>query len=104
MRGRRELYVYYRVPEAAADLASREVAELHAALRAAYPGLVARLLRRPEASARLQTWMETYALEAGAVDGGVDAALQAEIEDQASRLLTCIEGARHVEVFLTCAS
>ena len=33
----RELYVYYRVPEDAADAAAREVATLHTELRASWP-------------------------------------------------------------------
>jgi hypothetical protein len=96
----RELYVYYRVPEDAADAAAREVATLHTELRASWPGLDARLLRRPDASGGQQTWMEVYTRS----PAGVDAALQAEIEAHAARRLTHVAGARHVEVFLACAS
>ena len=96
----RELYVYYRVPDGAAEAAAPEVATLHAELRAAWPGLDARLLRRPEASAGQQTWMEIYTR----APAGVDPALQADIEARAARVLTCVAGPRHVEVFLACAS
>ena len=96
----RELYVYYRVPEGAVEAAAHDVAVLHAELRAAWPGLDARLLRRPEASRGQQTWMETYARPSD----GVDAALQVDIEARAARLLTHLAGPRHVEVFVACAS
>lgn len=100
----RELYVYYRVRAADAALAAVEVEALHAALRAAIPGLVARLLRRPDESGERQTWMETYAFDAARQAAGVDASMQARIEAEAARRLTRIDGPRHVEVFLECAS
>ena len=96
----RELYVYYRVPDDAAAAAAREVAAVQDELRAAWPGLEARLLRRPDSSGGQQTWMETYAR----APAGVDAAVQADIEARAARLLTHVAGPRHVEVFLACAS
>jgi hypothetical protein len=48
--------------------------------------------------------MEVYAMDAAAEPAGVSAALQAEIEREAARQLTRIDGARHVEVFVACAS
>jgi hypothetical protein len=96
----RELYVYYRVPNDAAAAATREVAALHDEVRAAWPGLEARLLRRPESSAGQQTWMEIYVR----APAGVDAAVQGDIEARAARLLTHLSGPRHIEVFLACAS
>ena len=96
----RELYIYYRVPDDGADAAAREVAALHGELRTAWPGLEARLLRRPESSSGQQTWMETYAR----APAGVDTTLEADIATRAARLLTQVNGARHVEVFLACAS
>ena len=94
----RELYVYYRVPRAAATVAREAVSAAQAALRAEHPGLVARLLRRDGAApADAQTWMETYARPACAA--GVDAALQAAIDDAAAPLLAFIDGPRHVEAF-----
>lgn len=100
----RELYVYYRVPSVAAAAFEIEVRALQAELRVAIPGLDARCLRRVDDSGVRQTWMETYALEPGQGPEGVSPGLQAEIEARAARQLTRIEGARHVEVFLACAS
>jgi hypothetical protein len=48
--------------------------------------------------------MEVYAMDAAAEPAGVSAALQAEIEREAARQLTRIDGVRHVEVFVACAS
>ena len=96
----RELFIYYRVRSAQARAAKTVVQDLHAALRAQRPGLTARLLCRAEGAADApQTWMETYA-----IDGGVDAALQARIEALAQPLLPLIDGARHTESFTACAS
>jgi len=97
----RELYVYYRVREADAAEAQRDIEQLHDELRAAHPGLQVRLLRRPHASDGLQTWMETYA-QAGH-PRGVDEALQADIERRAERYRAHVEGPRHVEVFVALA-
>jgi hypothetical protein len=94
----RELYIYYRVRESAAAAARRDVAALQAALRAAHPGLEARLLHRPESSAGLQTWMEIYARPAQ--PGGVSVEVQADIEARAAQHATHLEGTRHVEVFV----
>ena len=100
----RELFVYYRVPAAAADAAHAEVRALHAELRASMPALRLRLLRRPGETAGLQTWMEIYATEPSLEPAGIGAAQQAEIEAIAARRLTRIAGPRHVEVFIACAS
>ena len=100
----RELYVYYRVREADAVAAEADARRLQSMLRAKNPGLLTRLLRRPVASDGLSTWMEVYATDAVAEPAGVSAALQAEIEREAARQLTLIDGARHVEVFVACAS
>ncbi|HEX7435363.1 MAG TPA: DUF4936 family protein [Caldimonas sp.] len=100
----RELFVYYRVPAAQAAAAEAEVRALQADLRAAMTGLRTRLLRRPEESGVQQTWMEIYAFDAAQEPAGVSPELQAEIEAEASRRLTRIEGPRHVEVFIPLAS
>ena len=94
----RELYVYYRVREADAAAAQRDIERLHDELRAAHAGLQVRLLRRPNASDGLQTWMETYARPAD--PRGVDETLQADIERCAERHRAHLEGPRHVEVFV----
>jgi Domain of unknown function (DUF4936) len=100
----RELYVYYRVPEDDAAAAEAEAQQFQSALRARTPGLMTRLLRRPEASAGRSTWMEVYTMDPQVDAAGVGAALQADIEREAARRLTRIEGDRHVEVFVACAS
>ena len=99
----RELYVYYRVPEGDAVAAEAEAQQFQLALRARTPGLVTRLLRRPGASGGQSTWMEVYAMDPQVEAAGVGAALQADIEREAARQLTRIDGERHVEVFLACA-
>ena len=100
----RELYVYYRVPEDDAVAAEADAKRLQSALRAKTPGLLTRLLRRPVASDGRSTWMEVYAMDAAVEPAGVSASLQADIEREAARQLSRIEGARHVEVFVACAS
>jgi hypothetical protein len=96
----RELYVYYRVRDSASAQAHAQVMHLHAELLASWPQLKMRLLRRPEASDGLQTWMEVYAVDPADPQMGIDGVLEAEIEAAAMRCLTLIEGARHVEVFM----
>ena len=95
----RELFVYWRVVPATADKAHAAATALQSALRAAHAGLQARLLRRGDGPAGgAETWMETYALPSS--PGGVDATLQAAIEDAAAPALAgFIDGARHVEAF-----
>ena len=100
----RELYVYYRVPEGDEVAAEAEAQQLQLALRARTPGLVTRLLRRPDESGGRSTWMEVYAMDPQVEPAGVSAALQADIEREAAHQLTRIDGERHVEVFLACAS
>ena len=99
----RELFVYYRVPAAGARAAQATAIAAQAALRAAHPGLVARLLRRDDGvdagQAAAATWMETYARPC--VPPGVDEALQSAIESACAPLLALIDGARHVEAFVT---
>jgi len=77
---------------------------LQLALRARTPGLVTRLLRRPDESGGRSTWMEVYAMDPQFEPTGVSAVLQADIEREAARHLTHIDGERHVEVFVACAS
>jgi len=100
----RELFVYYRVPAADSAAAEDEVRSLQADLRAVIPGLAARLLRRPDQTDGRQTWMEIYSIEPAIAADGVNPSLQAIIEARAAERLTHIEGSRHVEVFLACAS
>ena len=54
----RELYVYYRIRDDVATRAREALTTMHCELRAAYSGLVTRVLtRRDETGAA--TWMET---------------------------------------------
>lgn len=97
----RELFIYYRIEGAGAATARATAQGFQARLCARHPGLTARLLRRPEQTSDQQTWMETYSY---AGEGGVSAALEAEIAAEALLLAPFITGARHVEVFVPCAS
>ena len=97
----RELFIYYRITSSAAA-AAREIVDVYQArLQARHPGLTARLLHRPDEQLGRQTWMETYKHAAA---GGVDDALAAEIEREAQALAPHIDGSRHIEVFVSCAS
>lgn len=75
-----------------------------ARLRQRYPGLTARLLRRPNVHEDVQTWMEIYAFGAGASPAGVTAALEADISAEATVLTPFIMGERHSEEFVPCVS
>ena len=96
--------MYYRVPEGDAVAAEAEARLFQSALRARTPGLLTRLPRRPEASGGLSTWMEVYATDPHIEPTGVSSELQADIEHAAASRLTRIDGERHVEVFIACAS
>ena len=54
------LYVYYKVDIAQHAALAPRVRAFQAALCARWPGLQCELLQRPEASAGVETWMETY--------------------------------------------
>ena len=95
----RELFIYYRVRAVDARELQAAVSQLHAQLRGMYPELSARLLRRPTEENGSQTWMETYASPDGVTD-----AMQTRIESEALMLAPLIDGPRHTEVFIACAS
>ena len=111
----RELYVYYRVPASNADALRSVVTDMHRQLRHEVPGLQARLLRRTDPGAALDTWLETYAMRPVASapsDGGtggvsrtcgVSEALRHTIEQRAAAWAGLCDGARHTEVFDACA-
>lgn len=99
----RELFIYYRSQPAHAAAVQARVLEFQAALCRAHPGLVARLLRRPEERNGLLTWMETYAIEPMVTSCRLDDDLQRQIERHATCLQGLIDGERHTEVFLPCA-
>ena len=128
----RELFVYYRVRAAQAGAARRTALAFQAELGLRYPALTARLLRRDEGEVidtgigksvgtsvdknidknashdndrgRDATWMETYLIDPRIDAAGVSAALQAEIEAAARVLEPFLNGTRHTEVFIACAS
>lgn len=95
-----ELFIYYRAPPLQADALAASVRQMQAELCRAHPGLRARLLRRPDTRDGLQTWMEAYALPAGASAEVLGAA----IERAAEAVKPQLAGARHVEHFIACAS
>jgi len=100
-----ELFIYYRIPVTNAAAARSQVDAFQARLRDRHRGLVTRLMRRPDANNNQQTWMETYSFERSTQhSGGVTPALQAEIETEAQGLAELIDGERHAEVFIPCAS
>ena len=89
--------VYYKLPADAHAAWAPQVRTLQAALAARTPGLVCELLRRPQASDGVQTWMETY---------------RADVEGPAQGLVDTIDAAaraaglpqpRHTEVFVPLA-
>lgn len=101
---RRELFIYYRSKPQDAGALTAAVRVLHASLKASHPALRCRLLRRPDRSDGWQTWMETYSTDPMRDADGVTHEMQELIEAQAAALRPWIVGARHVEVFIACAS
>jgi hypothetical protein len=101
----RELFIYYRMPVTNAAAARTRVDAFQARLRKRHEGLMTRLMCRPEAKNNQQTWMETYSFERSTQHaGGVTPTLQAEIESEAQCLVGLVDGERHAEVFVPCAS
>jgi hypothetical protein len=94
---RRELYVYYRVAPAQWRAAADAVSTWQRELGRARPGLIARVLRRPDVRDDAVTLMETYAFEAGA--GAIDDALQSAFERGAPALRRWLIGERRIEPF-----
>jgi hypothetical protein len=91
----RQLFIYWKTPIASADAAQHATAAMQGQLRAALPGLQARLYRRSEASPVLVTLMETYAI----TDADLDLDQQAQIAQAAQSLAAWCPQGRHVEVF-----
>jgi len=100
----RELFIYYRVRSVDAPAGHAAVLASQQHLRDRHPGLLARLLRRPEEADGHQTWMETYAADPLQDPIGITRALQADIESSAQSMSHCVEGSRHTELFIACAS
>ncbi|CAN5356134.1 hypothetical protein BH09PSE5_BH09PSE5_47420 [soil metagenome] len=99
----REIYVYYKLAEQDEARAREFVEDAQRRLARDYPGLVGRLLRRPDRGVDgLRTWMETYAMSDEAGSAGIDALIERDIEQAALPLLPLLRGARHVEAFIAC--
>lgn len=89
-----ELYVYYRVPAAAAEQAQAEMAAAHATLLKTCPGLHSRWLQRQGNRDEMLTWMEIHHQP-----GGLDAVTIAHIGEILMPWPSARVGPRHVEVF-----
>ena len=96
----REIFIYYRLEARNAAPAEAVVTGFQASLRARFPGLATRLLRRPEAADGVQTWMETYAADPLQHPDGVSAAMEETIEQAAEPLRQWLVGPRHAESFI----
>jgi hypothetical protein len=77
------LCVYYKVDALQhADVAPR-VRQFQAEATARWPGLICELLQRPEVTAGIETWMETYrhadGLNTKLIDSIAQAAVKAEL-------------------------
>lgn len=94
-----ELFIYYRADPERAEALADAVRAMQAALCREHPGLVARLLCRPELRDGLHTWMEAYALPQGASE----VVLAAAIERAAAGLAPLLAGPRRAEHFIACA-
>ncbi|MFT3955414.1 MAG: DUF4936 family protein [Piscinibacter sp.] len=99
----RELFIYYRSPVQHADAVMAMVHGFQAQLSLEHPGLLARLLRRPEVTHGQITWMETYSITTMKSAAVLDDSLQQEIESCAAGMSPFIDGVRHTEVFVSCA-
>lgn len=96
----RELFVYYRTQVADAVGVQTIAEAMQARLRERHPGLIARMLRRPDPQDGFHTWMETYAIDPARAPAGIDASLQAAIDSAAADLQPLLAGPRHTEVFI----
>lgn len=87
------LYVYYKIDSAGHDAWAHRVRQFQARLLAQWPGLVAELLQRPQASAGIETWMESYRHPHGLAADLVGAIAQAAID-------AGLPAPRHTESFI----
>ena len=71
------LCVYYKVDASKHEADALRVQQFQAALTARWPGLTGELLQRPEATAGIETWMETYRHASGLTTEMVDFIAQA---------------------------
>jgi len=87
------LYVYYKVPLAERALLLPQARACQARLLAQWPGLTAELLRRPEASNGIETWMEAYRHSGGLTPDLIAAIAQAAAD-------AGLPATRHPETFV----
>lgn len=87
-----DLYIYYRVAVADADVLQRHVTRMQTELATRHC-VAAALKRRPEATDGMHTWMEVYA----AVPDTFETSLKQAVGD--AGLNQWIDGARHTEYF-----
>ena len=93
----RELFIYWRLPPQALEVAALAMQVWHAELRLRNPGLQTRLYRRTDAQHGHTTVMETYSMARS--DDICDALHSAIVEQGAQIAAPWCLGARHVEVF-----
>lgn len=94
-----ELYVYYRLPQAATAAAQAELAAAFASLRQSFPTISSRCLQRLEKRDEILTWMEIHQRP-----GGLDAASIDQICAMLAPWPSARQGPRHVELFATLPS
>jgi Domain of unknown function (DUF4936) len=99
-RGRRQLFIYWRVKHRDLAAALQALRDWQSTLCAEYPALRCAAYQRSDVPADEATVMESYALEAARAGDGIDEALQQHI-DAAGRIALArwLHGQRHVEVF-----
>lgn len=96
-----ELFIYYRCKAGDSEALRQAALAVQARLCKSFPGLEARLLRRPALpSDETVTWMETYRFDAVAP---VAAWQQAVQQQAAAALAPWTLGPRHLEIFEPCA-
>ena len=88
------LSVYYKVDASQHAAVAPRVQQFQAALSSDWPGLVCELLQRPEVTAGVETWMETYRHADRLSDTVVDAIAQ-------SAATAGLPAPRHVERFVS---
>jgi len=86
-------YIYYQAKIENQDQILGQVSRLQAALKRDHP-LIAGLQRRPEEQQGLHTWMEIYRH----IPRNFETLLTTAIQE--TKLLSLIEGSRHLEYFM----
>jgi hypothetical protein len=96
------LYVYYKVPQAQASMASGWVQRMQAAMRQEFAQLQTQLMQRSDAASQANgsvTWMEVYRHP-----HGVNTAMEARLQAMLSTLPADLLGERHTERFCDLAT